>query len=170
MNEAHLHLLVNHYPIIGTILGLGVLIAGMITKSDAVKNTAYVLFIVGALFALASMATGEGAEELVEDMPSVGHEIIHNHEEMAENFAVVMYILGGVSLLGIYFNRKNHVRAKLVSSITLIIAFVAVVFATLVGTSGGEIRHTEIRTDSMGTPIDSVKHIKNKNKSIKFLN
>jgi hypothetical protein len=30
MNDAHLHLLVNHFPIIGTIFGLGILITGML--------------------------------------------------------------------------------------------------------------------------------------------
>lgn len=159
MNDAHLHLLVNHFPIIGTILGLGILMAGMITKKRSIKNTAYVLFVVGALFAFASMATGEGAEELVEDMPSVGKQIIHEHEEMAENFAIVMYVLGFSSLLGIYFDYKNHIKAKLVAAITLIIAIVAVVFASLVGTSGGEIRHTEIRanaTSTVGTEKNAV--------------
>ncbi|WP_281298924.1 DUF2231 domain-containing protein [Flavobacterium limnophilum] len=151
MNDAHLHMVVNHFPIIGTILGLGVLMAGLITKKNSVKNTAYVLFVIGALFALASMATGDGAEELVEDLPSVGKQIIHKHEEMAENFAVVMYILGFCSLLGIYFDYKNHVKAKLVAAITLIIAIVAVVFASFVGTSGGEIRHTEIRANATQT-------------------
>ncbi len=54
---------------------------------------------------------------------------------MAENFAVVIYVLGFCSLLGIYFDYKNHVKAKLVAAITLIIAVVSVVFATLVGNS-----------------------------------
>jgi uncharacterized membrane protein len=162
MNDAHLHLLVNHFPIVGTILGLGVLMAGMITKKDSVKNTAYVLFVVGALFALASMATGEGAEELVEDIPSVGKKIIHEHEEMAEKFAVVMYVLGFCSLLGIYFDYKNHVKAKLVAAITLVIAIVAVVFASFVGTSGGEIRHTEIRANVTQT-VGSGKNVSDNN-------
>lgn len=152
MNDAHLHMVVNHFPIIGTILGLGVLIAGMVLKKNSVKNTAYYLFVVAAVFAAFSMATGEGAEELVEDMPSVGKQIIHEHEEMAENFAVVMYVLGFCSLLGIYFDYKNHVKAKLVAAITLIIAVVSVVFATLVGNSGGEIRHTEIRANASSIP------------------
>ena len=84
MNEAHLHMVVNHFPIIGILLGFGVLVAGIVLKNDSVKNTAYCLFIVGAVFAAISMATGEGAEEMVEDMPSVGKHIIHEHEEMAE--------------------------------------------------------------------------------------
>jgi len=151
MNDAHLHMVVNHFPIIGTILGLGILITGMILKNNSVKNTAYFLFIVAAVFAAFSMGTGEGAEELVEDMPSVGKQIIHEHEEMAENFAVVMYVLGFCSLLGIYFDYKNHVKAKLVAAIVLIIALVSVVFASLVGNSGGEIRHTEIRANAVQT-------------------
>jgi uncharacterized membrane protein len=151
MNDAHLHLVVNHFPIIGTILGLGILIAGMVLKKISVKNTAYCLFIVAAVFAAFSMGTGEGAEELVEDMPSVGKKIIHEHEEMAENFAVVMYVLGFCSLLGIYFDYKNHVKAKLIAAIVLIIAIVSVVFASLVGNSGGEIRHTEIRSNAVPT-------------------
>ncbi len=151
MNDAHLHMVVNHFPIIGTILGLGVLISGMVLKKISVKNTAYYLFVVAAVFAAFSMGTGEGAEELVEDMPSVGKQIIHEHEEMAENFAVVMYVLGFCSLLGIYFDYKNHVKAKLVAAVTLIIAIVSVVFGSLVGNSGGEIRHTEIRANAVQT-------------------
>jgi uncharacterized membrane protein len=146
-------MVVNHFPIIGTILGLGILVAGMILKNNSVKNTAYFLFIVAAVFAAFSMGTGEGAEELVEDMPSVGKKIIHEHEEIAEKFAVVMYVLGFCSLLGIYFDYKNHVKAKLVAAIVLIIAIVAVTLASFVGTSGGEIRHTEIRENTVQTSV-----------------
>jgi uncharacterized membrane protein len=158
MNDAHLHMVVNHFPIIGTILGLGILIAGMVLKKITVKNTAYYLFVVAAVFAAFSMGTGEGAEELVEDMPSVGKQIIHEHEEMAENFAVVMYVLGFCSLLGIYFDYKNHVKAKLVAAVTLIIAIVSVIFGSLVGNSGGEIRHTEIR-DNVTQTVGAEKNV-----------
>jgi hypothetical protein len=37
MNDAHLHLVVNHFPIIGTILGLGTLVAGILLKNNSVK-------------------------------------------------------------------------------------------------------------------------------------
>ena len=72
MNDAHLHLLVNHFPIIGTIFGLGILIAGIIFKNNAVKNVSYVIFIVTAIFALIAMSTGEGAEEIVETKKLLG--------------------------------------------------------------------------------------------------
>jgi uncharacterized membrane protein len=148
MNDAHYHLLVNHFPIIGVILGLGILIFGLALKNNIVKNVAYSLFVVAAVFAAVSMATGEGAEEAVEQLPNIGKQIIHEHEEMAEKLAIVLYVLGIVSLVALYTNFKNHGKAKLVSLLALVIALVAVYFGKATGTSGGEIRHTEIRTGS----------------------
>ena len=148
MNDAHLHMVVNHFPIIGTILGLGILITGIILKNNSVKNTAYFLFIVAAVFAAFSMGTGEGAEELVEDMPSVGKQIIHEHEEMAEKLAIVLYVLGVISLGGLFMNFKNHSKATLVSYAAVVVAVVGVFFAQQTGTTGGEIRHTEIRANA----------------------
>ena len=147
MNDAHLHLMVNHFPIIGTIFGLGILLTGIIFKNNAIKNVSYVIFIVTAIFAYISMSTGEGAEEIVEDMPNVGKQIIHEHEEFAEKLALVLYLLGAVSLFGLYANLKNYSKAKLITYLTLVIAIVGLVLAKCVGTSGGEIRHTEIRAN-----------------------
>jgi uncharacterized membrane protein len=151
MNDAHLHMVVNHFPIIGTILGLGVLVAGMILKNNSVKNTAYVLFIVAAVFAAVSMGTGDGAEEMVEDMPNIGKKIIHEHEEMAEKLAIVLYVLGLISIGGFYLNIKNHSKAKLASYIAVLVAAVGVFLAQQTGTTGGEIRHTEIRANAIPT-------------------
>jgi uncharacterized membrane protein len=144
-------MVVNHFPIIGTILGLGILITGIILKNNTVKNTAYVLFIVAAIFAAFSMGTGEGAEEMVEDMPSIGKEIIHEHEEMAEKLAIVLYVLGVISIAGLFLNYKKHTKASLISFIALIIAIVGVFCAQQTGTTGGEIRHTEIRANALPT-------------------
>jgi len=148
MNEAHLHLLVNHFPIIGTIFGLGILITGMLLKNNSVKNTAYLIFIIAAVFSAFSMRTGEGAEELVEDLPNIGKLIIHEHEEIAEKFAIIMYATGLFALLSLCTSIKNHKLAKTIAYITLVLALFASVLAKSVGTTGGEIRHTEIRSNS----------------------
>ena len=52
MTDAHLHLIVNHFPIIRTIIGLGILITGILIKNNIVKNTAYVIFIFSAILHL----------------------------------------------------------------------------------------------------------------------
>jgi uncharacterized membrane protein len=154
MNEAHLHMVVNHFPIIGTILAIGILIAGLLSKNRSIINTSYVLFVIGAIFGILSMNTGEGAEELVEDMPGIGWKIIHEHEELAEKMALLLDILGVLSLVGFYLQSKKNAKEKLVSYIILLIGIASLFVIQKVGTSGGEIRHTEIRKDFSNTTIE----------------
>jgi uncharacterized membrane protein len=138
-------LVVNHFPIIGTIFGLGILIAGMLKHTISIKNTAYCLFIVSAITAFLSMYTGEGAEHMVKDMPNIGIKVIHEHEEWAEKLALVLYLLGIISVAGIVAHKRNFYQTKLIAFMALTVAVVAIILAMSVGTSGGEIRHTEIR-------------------------
>lgn len=93
---------------------------------------------------------------MVEDMPSVGKQIIHEHEEIAEKLAIVLYLLGLVSIVGLYMNYKNHAKASLVSFIALTICVVAVFLAQQTGTTGGEIRHTEIRANATSNNSEDV--------------
>ena len=151
MNDAHLHMVVNHFPIIGTIFGLGILVTGMFMKNNTLKNTAYILFAIAAIFAALSMYNSEGAEELVEDMPNIGHQIIHEHEEIAEKFAIIMYATGFFGLLSLFASYKKYRFATIFSYITLALALVAGVLTKSVGTTGGEIRHTEIRANFVPT-------------------
>ncbi|MDI5898699.1 hypothetical protein [Flavobacterium yafengii] len=148
MNDAHLHMVVNHFPIIGTIFGIGILIAGIFLNNSSIKNTAYILFIIAAIFGALSMGTGEGAEEMVEDFPNIGKAIIHEHEELAEKFALVLYVTGVFALISLVVAVKKFRLAKIFSFITLILALISGIISINVGTSGGEIRHTEIREDS----------------------
>ena len=145
MNGAHWHLVVNHLPIIFPIVGVVVMITGIISKSEAVKRTAFMIFVFGALATIAAMNTGEGAEEVVEKINGVTENCIESHEETAETFAILSYILGGISLLGLWASFKQKTFSFLISIGALIFAFVVLFFAKQTGTTGGEIRHTEIR-------------------------
>jgi uncharacterized membrane protein len=81
MNDAHLHLVFNHFPIIVPIVGILILIVGLFVKSDSVIRTAFGIFILGALMTFPAMYTGEGAEEIAEKLPDVTDAIIEAHEE-----------------------------------------------------------------------------------------
>ncbi len=144
MNDAHLHMVVNHFPIIGLFFGIGILAYGIIKKQAILVNTAYVMFIVCMIMAKATMMTGEGAEEIVEEL-GISHDLIHEHEEIAETFMKVLYALGILSILGLVANVKKHEKASFFSYVVIILAIGSAVLSKNVGTSGGEIRHTEIR-------------------------
>lgn len=147
MNQAHLHMVFNHFPIIGLFFGIGILAFGIFKKHTILVNTAYVMFVFCMIMAKATMMTGEGAEEIVEEL-GISHDIIHNHEEVAETFMKVLYVLGILSILGLVANFKKHAKASIVSYVVLVLAIGAAVLSKSVGTSGGEIRHTEIRENA----------------------
>ena len=144
MNDAHLHMVVNHFPIIGTLFGLGILFVGFLKKNNSIQQTGLVVLIIAALFAFLAMNTGEGAEEIVEDL-GISHQIIHEHEELAEKFIWVSNFMGLAALLSLWMLFKNNKKSKMMVIITLILALSCAIFGKFVGTSGGEIRHTEIR-------------------------
>ncbi len=143
MNDAHLHLLINHFPIVGTVFGLGILIFGIIQKNKSVQNTAYIIFIICMILGKVSMFTGEKAEDIVENL-GISHDLIHEHEEQAETYMKLAYALGVISIISLLANVKKHPKSKLFSILTLTLAAVAIFLSKSVGTSGGEIRHTEI--------------------------
>ena len=92
--------------------------------------------------------------EIAEKLPSVTNQIIHEHEEMAEKLAIVLYALGLVSLIGLYLNFINHAKASIVSYFAMVIAIVGVFVGKQAGTTGGEIRHTEIRANANTAAVD----------------
>lgn len=51
MNDAHIHLIVNHLPIVGVLIGFLVLLFGYILKNHQVKTTSQAIFIFSALTA-----------------------------------------------------------------------------------------------------------------------
>ncbi|MGC8866166.1 MAG: hypothetical protein ACP5O2_10660 [Bacteroidales bacterium] len=149
MNGAHLHLVVNHMPIIFPLVGVIVMITGIVSKSEAVKRTAFMIFFLGAIGTLAAVFTGEGAEEVVKKISGISEDFIHRHEEAAETFALLSYMLGGLSLLALWASFRQKPFATILAWVTLIFAFGVLFLARQTGTTGGEIRHTEIRSDYM---------------------
>jgi uncharacterized membrane protein len=146
MNEAHWHLVFNHLPIVIPVVGILVMFGGFVFRSEIVKRTSYLIFVLGALCTIPAFFTGEGAEEVAENLQGIDEKFIKIHEETAETFAIFSYMLGGISLFGIWANFKQKPFSNIISCLTVVFTIVVLFFAKQTGTSGGEIRHTEIRT------------------------
>tara|TARA_R110002033_G_scaffold77030_1_gene128720 strand:- start:30237 stop:30725 length:489 start_codon:yes stop_codon:yes gene_type:complete len=154
MNDAHFHLVVNHLPIVGVLIGFLVLLAGLIMKKPQIKNAALGIFIFSALTAIVAFLTGEGAEEIVENLPGISETLIHKHEEYAELFLAMMQILGVTSLITLFLQYKKLPFSKYGFVLILLLSMVTMGIAKYVGTSGGEITHIEIRSDANVIQLD----------------
>ena len=148
MEGAHFHLLVNHLPFIIPGIASLILIAGLLLKSDVIKRVAFSIYVIGAISTLPAFGSGEDAEEAIENLPGVSHKLIHNHEEAAESFAFLSYLLGAMAALSLWANYSKRSPAKLTQYLVLVMAIVVLYYAKVTGTTGGEIRHPEIRSEA----------------------
>ncbi len=148
MDATHLHLMLTHFPIVGTIVGAGILAYGQFSNNNSIKKVALVTLFLMSILTIPVFLTGEGAEEAVEHLAGVSENIIEEHEELAEKAIWLMGLLGIFSLLNIFLIVKKSSFAKSASLITLIISLVTVGLFVQVGNLGGQIRHSEIRTNS----------------------
>ena len=144
MNDAYLHLIINHLPVFSMLFGLVILIWGLIKSNTAIEKLAMVLLIVGALGTYAAVETGEEAEDVIEEyMPSISHDLIHDHEEAAEIAMWFSYVTGGIALLGLFVVGKNHRYEKVLNGVLLVAALAAAGMLMYTAYEGGKIRHPE---------------------------
>jgi uncharacterized membrane protein len=155
MNDAHLHLIVNHLPIVGLLIGTLVLVAGLLRAKSDVKLTAYGIYLFSAGTAVLAFFTGDGAEEAVENISGISETLIHTHEEYAESFLILTLVLGAIALVGFIAELKKFKYAKHLALLILAIALADGVLAKYVGTSGGEIRHSEIQSNARVIDLDN---------------
>ena len=154
MDQTHIHLLITHLPIFGSILGGLVLAFGLWSKSNDTKIAAYFLFIISSIGAGISYLTGEAAEETVENLQGVVEETIKTHEEFALFALISLIILGVASIIGLYLTFKNSPLTRTVAIIILFVSIISFGLVARTGYLGGQIRHTEI-TNGATAPAEN---------------
>lgn len=146
MNFAHIHLMLNHAPIMGTGFGVLVLLWGLIRRSCEVVRTAFLLFILAALLAIPTFFTGEPAAHVLENLPHFSEQLSESHEEAALVALIFAGITGIISLIAyIRLVTKKECTAPLTIGI-LIIALITLGFFFRAGQLGGKINHQELRS------------------------
>lgn len=145
MNDAHIHLLVNHLPIILPMIAIIARITAFFLDSDALKRFAMIILILSGIFAFASMQSGEKAEEMLESTVFFTESYIEAHEEAAETYAIFTYVIAIMAIISLWADFTKKSFAMILSEITLGLCIVSMYFAQKTGTTGGEIRHEEIR-------------------------
>jgi hypothetical protein len=153
MNLAHIHLLLNHFPTVGMIIGLGLFLLALAGKSDDLKKASLVVFLGIALLSLPTYMSGNAAQEKIcvaqgknpcAD-PGVSRTLIEQHEGAALLAFAFMEITGALAWLGLWQYRRRASFSR--ANIAAVAFFSLVTFGLMAQAAniGGEIRHPEIR-------------------------
>ncbi|MBK9801196.1 MAG: hypothetical protein IPP56_16235 [Bacteroidetes bacterium] len=152
MDQTHIHLLITHLPIFGSLLGGLVLAHGIWAKSNQTKIAAYNLLIISSIGAAIAYMTGEGAEETVENIQGIVEATIKQHEEFALVALISLIILGIASIIGLLITLRKSPLTRTIAFISLFISLISFILVARTGYLGGQIRHTEIGSTTNPNP------------------
>ena len=152
MDLTHIHLLLNHFPTIGYIIGGGLFVVALITKSDHLKLASLVVLLGIALLSIPTYMSGNGAQQGINSLPGVSKSLIEAHEGAALVAMVFMLATGAFAWLGLWQFRRLARIPSWNLTLILILIVAALALMTRASNMGGEIRHEEIRSSqSQGT-------------------
>lgn len=160
MTPAHLHLVLNHIPILGILFGLIALFLGLLRGNKTLQKVGLVAFIVAALITIPVFLTGEPAEHSIDKFPGFSHHMAHEHEELGEKGLILALILGLVSAAMLFLVKRNSAKEykKGLWGI-LILSLVSFFCMVLIGNHGGKIRRPEMRDEKLETIINSTREL-----------
>lgn len=146
MDLTHLHLILNHLPVVGVILGFLILLWGFLRGFEDVKNVGFLILIFTAAAAVPVYLTGEPAEKAVENLPGVTEQIIELHEDSALISLILAIVTGAGACAALLLKQFSFASVARISGIAvLLLSFVTGAFMARTANLGGQIRHTEIR-------------------------
>ena len=144
MNGAHIHLLLNHIPVLGSIFSLCLLIYGCLTKKDIICNVALFTTVISALFCIPVYLSGDEAEHIVEPIIGINKAALDAHEEMAEIAFWLILMNGAIALATLVSAVKKKFHSGYLLWINAILLALTVALMARTAYVGGQVRHSEI--------------------------
>jgi hypothetical protein len=155
MDLTHIHLLLNHFPTIGYIIGGGLFLLSLFTRSDDLKRASLIVLLGIALIAIPTYMSGNGAQDGIKSLPGVSKSMIEAHEGAALVAIGFMLFTGAFAWLGLWQFRRLARIPSWNLAVILVLTFVSFGLMARASNLGGEIRHAEIRA-AQGTVTPAV--------------
>lgn len=145
MNWAHVHLVVNHAPVVGGLFVLALGAWAFVRRSAELRRAALLGCALLAPAALLAFLSGREAEEVVEAISDVPHALLEGHEEAALAALLAFALAGAAAGAVLLFQRKAEAPGQRATALCLVLLIGAAGLVTWAANLGGQIRHPEAR-------------------------
>jgi hypothetical protein len=149
MQALHIHLILSHAPTVIILLGSGLLVVGVLRRSEDLKRGALGVFVSAALVAFPVYLTGEPSADSVKGLPAISDRVLDQHQAVAALALASGVLLGILSGVGFFLFRGAKAVAGWFTAILLGASLLAGGFLGWTANLGGQIRHSEIRSDEI---------------------
>ena len=155
MGWPHIHLLINHVPVLGVMFGLILaIVAFWLNHGEFKKMALWVSLIAGAAAGLVYF-TGEQAEEALLRAPGISQPLVLAHDDAAFYAVVAAVALAVLSLAALLLMRRKMPWPRWLAPAWFLVAVLTAGLISWTANLGGRIRHPEIastRAEQPGVP------------------
>jgi uncharacterized membrane protein len=152
LNLAHWHLLLNHFPIIGTIIALALFLASFVGENQDLRRASFIVFAGVAFLSIGTFLTGFGARAMLMGKPGISDALIQRHEGSAMLTIWFVEITGALAAIGLWQYHRLKRPAHWTVTAVLFAALLTVGLVARTGNTGGDISHPELHATDDGTP------------------
>jgi len=152
MNYSHIHIVLNHFPTIGTFFGLALLVYALWKKDSELQIVSFIIFMVMAMLAIPTFITGAAADQAILERPGLNLEMIELHRSAAIVASAFLFVTGTFAWLGLWQHRRFRSLPQWNVWIVMGLSVITMALMMEAGTHGGEISHPEIRAAGAPEP------------------
>lgn len=146
ITPAHLHVLINHIPIIGLPVVAGFLLWGLARREDAVIRAALIGAVLVAIGTFVVNLTGDPAIDDIRHADWFQRQVVHAHEDAGDKTNILAIVAGVAAIATLVMARGGKPFSRIAGSVTLFLIVFAAMAAGWAGWEGGKIRHSEFGT------------------------
>ena len=152
MDWVHLHLALNHLPVLGTPFVLLLLLWSWWRKQPVTARFSLWLFVVLSAVSIGVKYTGDFAWENVQKQPSFDPVLVGRHEQAADQATTGVFFLGIAAAVALFISRAGRATPVWARMMVTVIAVATCLLMARTANLGGHIRHPEIRPASASKP------------------
>jgi hypothetical protein len=153
LNAAHLHLVLNHVPTLGTAVALALLLLALIRRHEVLVHVGLEVLFVIALVTMPVYVTGAAAYADLRSGAEFSDIAARMHQDAALTGFALTEFAGFIAWVALWQSRRTgHAGRGLVAAATLL-SVLALAIMGRAATLGGEIRHPEIRAEGVAAPV-----------------
>lgn len=151
----YLHVLINHLPIIGTVVGLFGLVIALLLRSRIALVPALAIVLLSGISAWPVYVTGSNAyRPLMKISDDTGRAWLDEHMDRADRTTWVFYAMAGIAAIALVAPKKWPKSAIPLGIATALAAMAGTITGGYIAQAGGLVRHVEFRIPGQPPPGD----------------
>ena len=155
----YIHVVLNHLPIYGTMLGALALAVSLLLRSRSAQIIDLLLTLIGGASSYPVFVTGQRAYKSIRSVSDdAGADWLDEHMDRAEKTIGAFYLLALLALAGLLVPIKWPKSGTPLVALTLVVAILCSGIAIYIAQAGGRVRHPEFRPSESPTPSPESHH------------